>query len=582
MIDGVFGCLLGERFLLLAGDMKIDGDGLLTYLGEGEELEAAVWLSGSLNVVLCDPPDTLPETLEFNIGSSQAPVRALLTDLNSVIRNKLASLPEKERASLLSFISVACAADDPDARLSRSLYTLQSALRERLPLASISREHPRVIAIESIWRIDRRHFYVRGWMRSEEMPIASLVVVSPEGHRVELSDRMFKHRRPDIDEFFEAHPTVFPEQAGFVSFFETPSACPLEEGWSVELVDTAGEGVEVAGLEVERDQGAALGSILSDLRHDPPPSEELLAGHIHPVISRLLATNGKDVDVEIRHFGTTPKNPDTSIVVSLGRNLSLAEQQIAQFVRDPDMTTTEIVYLLRYPELQTRLTRMGDQLLSLYGVPFTVAIPSENVAIVQSRRLGAAAARGRLLLFMEPEVIPARPGWLRDMVEFHLSRPSPGATGPKLLHEDDSLAHSGIGFEFSRMDGWEQCHYFRGLDRSFPPAGEVRSVPVVSGACLMVSQEAFEEVGGFTDNYVDGGYEAADLCLRLAEADRQNWYLPAVELYHLEALAPSMTMPRLAQRYNAWVFGSLWHPVLEQLSDMTDASLARDFWNSRS
>ena len=51
----------------------------------------------------------------------------------------------------------------------------------------------------------------------------------------------------------------------------------------------------------------------------------------------------------------------------------------------------------------------------------------------------------------------------------------------------------------------------------------------------MVERELYDQVGGLRRSYVQGGYEDSDLCLRLIEAGRRNWYLADVELYHLEA-----------------------------------------------
>ena len=58
-------------------------------------------------------------------------------------------------------------------------------------------------------------------------------------------------------------------------------------------------------------------------------------------------------------------------------------------------------------------------------------------------------------------------------------------------------------------------------------------------------------------DYLDGAYEEADLCLRLAASGLQNWYVPESELYHLERWGRP-TPPPAAARYNAWLFDHLW------------------------
>ena len=65
---------------------------------------------------------------------------------------------------------------------------------------------------------------------------------------------------------------------------------------------------------------------------------------------------------------------------------------------------------------------------------------------------------------------------------------------------------------------WENQHYFKGFSRSLAAANVNRPVPAVTGACLMIDRALYDEVGGLREDYVQGGYEDSDLCLRLIEA----------------------------------------------------------------
>ena len=121
------------------------------------------------------------------------------------------------------------------------------------------------------------------------------------------------------------------------------------------------------------------------------------------------------------------------------------------------------------------------------------------------------------------------------LVGFYDARPQIGALAPKLLYEDDSIQHAGLYFD--RPPGaevWSNEHYFKGLARDFPPANVPREVPAVTGAALMIAKGLFDELGGLSGSYIQGDYEDSDLCLRLRELGHEVWYLPDVELYHLE------------------------------------------------
>ena len=54
------------------------------------------------------------------------------------------------------------------------------------------------------------------------------------------------------------------------------------------------------------------------------------------------------------------------------------EQQLAQFVHDPDMQDADIVYVLDSPEEADYLRSIAEHLFRLYGVPFRVATLTDN------------------------------------------------------------------------------------------------------------------------------------------------------------------------------------------------------------
>jgi GT2 family glycosyltransferase len=122
---------------------------------------------------------------------------------------------------------------------------------------------------------------------------------------------------------------------------------------------------------------------------------------------------------------------------------------------------------------------------------------------------------------------------------------------------------------------WDNRHYFKGFSRWLPAANVSRPVPAVTGACLMVERALYQEMGGLSPMYLRGGYEDSDLCLRLMEAGRRNWYLADVELYHLEAQSFPLHV-RVTNRYNAWQQTHLWNELIERtMREQPEAADAR-------
>ncbi len=145
------------------------------------------------------------------------------------------------------------------------------------------------------------------------------------------------------------------------------------------------------------------------------------------------------------------------------------------------------------------------------------------------------------------------------MTNFYDATSNIGALAPKLLYEDGSIQHAGLYFRRelnTRM--WNNEHYFKGLDRKLPAANITRVLPAVTGACMLIDLALYRELGGLRGTYVQGDYEDSDLCLRLTDNGYQNWYLPTVELYHLEGQSYPSHMRELTGAYNQWLHTKHW------------------------
>jgi GT2 family glycosyltransferase len=295
--------------------------------------------------------------------------------------------------------------------------------------------------------------------------------------------------------------------------------------------------------------------------------DDLMAGHIQPAITRIQKRTeaALEIDTIVGH-GNGPAAPDVSIIVPLYMNIEYLEGQLAEFAGDPAISESDLVYVLDSPEAADALDYLAGHLYPIYRVPFRVVTLEQNVGFAGANNAGASVARGRLMLLLNSDVLPDKPGWLETMRDFYDSKPSIGALAPKLLYEDDSIQHAGMHFQRPPgSDIWTDSHYFRGLHRTFPAANIPRRVPAVSGACMMIARDLYTEFGGLSYQYVQGDYEDFDLCLRLREAGYENWYIPAAELYHLEGQSYSSGLREPANRYNQWLHTHVWKERIEDL-----------------
>lgn len=516
--------------------------------------------------------------------------------LSVLLRSEFAALEPPVRADVLAFL-VAGPGDDctggpvaPDRdrvdregaagspeghalQLSENLHAARQALRERLPVGVIAVSAAQGLSVDAVLAIDERSFYVRGWMRDQKAVTTRLTAVSPEGSRTELLPHLFRHRRPDVEQFYnDSDEKRQGLRHGWIAHLQTAAPSRLASGWTFEMANSAGEALEVPAPSVTRDTTAVREQILQDLAHERLPDESLRVEHAAPALTRLEKRRRRAARVEcIDQHGTMPLSPDVSIVVPLYGRLDFLEHQLAQFVQDPELRGADLIYVLDSPELADWFRASAVHLAQLYDVPFRAVVLSHNVGFSGVNNIGAELARGRLLLLLNSDVFPRDAGWLGEMSRFYDETPAIGALGPKLLYEDDSIQHAGLYFRrLIETELWNNEHYYKGLHRTLPAANLTRRVPAVTAACMMIDLALYREMGGLRGMYIQGDYEDSDLCMRLSEAGRQIWYLPSVELYHLEGQSFPSGMRQLTGAYNRWLHTHTWRHLMANNSDLED------------
>jgi GT2 family glycosyltransferase len=400
-------------------------------------------------------------------------------------------------------------------------------------------------------------------------------LISPEGFRAGSLAGAFRYARPDVEELWRGTSTQ-PIDHGFLKYLELPAQSYLKEGWLGELHTDSGGHFQFELPPISRDPADTRGSLLSYASADRPNIELLRRDHALPALERLQAYFKRSLAIEsVAQHGEPPSAPDISVVVPLYERIDLVEHQIAQFWRDPELAEAELIYVLDSPAHWPQLSTIAAELHALYGLPFTVLKLNRNGGFAAANNVAASHARGRLLLLLNSDVLPTVPGWLGTMRSFYDATPGIGALGPKLLYEDESIQHAGMYFELDPTTNlWENQHYYKGFSRSLGVANVSRPVPAVTGACMMVDRSVYHHVGGLREDYIQGGFEDSDLCLRLIEAGYENWYVATVELYHLEAQSFPIEL-RATKRYNGWLQTHLWdqriRDVMRKQSEPTDA-----------
>ncbi|MEE7440242.1 glycosyltransferase [Methylobacterium oryzae] len=190
----------------------------------------------------------------------------------------------------------------------------------------------------------------------------------------------------------------------------------------------------------------------------------------------------------------------------------------------------------------------------------TVVRNAENVGYGPACNQGAAAARGRYLLFLNPDV-ELMPGALGALVA-PFSEATVGIVGAHLVFPGGYLQESGA---FFRDDAQITHPYGRGNPNPLLAEGTFqREVGYVSGAVLMIERALFEDLGGFDDLFAPAYFEDTDLCVRCHQAGRRVIYQPRASAIHFEnATTPvraevealiDRNRVRFLERHRSWLF----------------------------
>ncbi|GAK56593.1 glycosyl transferase family 2 [Candidatus Vecturithrix granuli] len=156
-----------------------------------------------------------------------------------------------------------------------------------------------------------------------------------------------------------------------------------------------------------------------------------------------------------------------------------------------------------------------------------------NYAAVNN--FAAQQAAGEVLLFLNNDTQVITPDWLERMLE-HAIRPEIGAVGAKLYYPDGTIQHAGVilGIHGSA------AHGHQGFPANAPGymgrLNIVHNVSAVTGACLMLRREIFQEIGGFDERY-PFAFNDIDLCLKIRQKNYLVIYTPYAELYHDESMS---------------------------------------------
>jgi O-antigen biosynthesis protein len=235
-----------------------------------------------------------------------------------------------------------------------------------------------------------------------------------------------------------------------------------------------------------------------------------------PMANRVLRTFNSDT-------------PLVSIVIPTGGNIPMLKKCLAGIFTSTDYRNFEVIILDNtesnvtvFPHLKAISRNPRISLIEAKG-PFNFS---------RTCNLGARAARGDVVVFLNDDVVVISPDWIQSLLEC-IVIPGVGAVGPKLLYENNGIQHAGMVTGTRRLVGTAFHTFPSSTPANLNLAQSVREVSLISAACLAMRKSVFNEVGGFDEINTPREHSDVDLCFRIRELGYSCVYTPHAELTHV-------------------------------------------------
>lgn len=179
----------------------------------------------------------------------------------------------------------------------------------------------------------------------------------------------------------------------------------------------------------------------------------------------------------------------------------------------------------------------------------------ENLGFAKANNIGARAAEGDLLAFLNNDLV-LKAQWLPPMLKIFEEEARVGVVGNVQLRADNgAVDHAGVIFNLEGVG----MHYGMDYPKWWLP--KRAAYPAVTAACCLVRRQLFLSVGGFDEGFLNG-FEDVDLCLRLGGGGYRHYVAgDSFVLHHVSASQGRLS----AEDANCKRFLSRWGKVTRRL-----------------
>ncbi|MDY7233132.1 glycosyltransferase family 2 protein [Hyalangium rubrum] len=271
-------------------------------------------------------------------------------------------------------------------------------------------------------------------------------------------------------------------------------------------------------------------------RRETPRAFHFVNAAAHVALTQHLSRCGEEAEVQVTRTGTlrvrpqVKGSPRVSIIVPFKDKPELLQQLWSTFSAQTRWENWQLI-LVSNNSVDPRTHALLEELEDPRILKLTWNHPFNYSAI---NNFAARYAKGELLLFLNNDIEIIEEGWLEELIA-QAQRPEVGVVGPMLLFPNRSIQHAGVVLG---PGGFATHAFWRGRpDEEWTPFGRadcIRDFLAVTGACMMMRREVFEQVGGYDERMIVSGSDV-ELALRVVGRGLRCVYTPHACLVHHES-----------------------------------------------
>ena len=229
--------------------------------------------------------------------------------------------------------------------------------------------------------------------------------------------------------------------------------------------------------------------------------------------------------LDIIHTTLQPTSVKYSIIIVNYNNFDDIKRCLKSVTTNTDLSTAEII-LVNNDATNKTIETIQRQF------PKVIFIQSpKNLGFGYGNNLGASIAKGKYLIFLNPDTVVTK-GWLEKLIEGFDLAPDVGLVTPKILLLSNPSLINACGHQV-HYTGIVQC---RGLYTPKQNFFNIEDLCAVSGAAFAVKADIFNRIDGF-DSPFFLFIEDTDISWRAQLAGYRCVYIPDSIIYHDYTLA---------------------------------------------